>query len=131
LRDYKRLKVWPKAHSLALDVYRATEPFPRSERFGLTSQIRRAAVSVSSNIAEGCGRRTEADFARFLDQAAGSTHELSAQLLPAKDLGYLDLADFARLAAQADEVGRMLNSLLDRIRVGPTLPRVPRPEANG
>jgi four helix bundle protein len=116
LRDYKRLKVWPKAHSLALGVYRATDSFPRSERFGLTSQIRRAAVSISSNIAEGCGRRTQADLARFLDQAAGSTQELSAQLLLAKDLGYLDVGEFARLSSETDEVGRMLNALLERIR---------------
>ena len=75
MRDYRKLKVWEKAHQFVLEVYRATSAFPREERFGLTREVRRSATSVPSNIAEGCGRESEREFARFLSIAAGSASE--------------------------------------------------------
>ena len=85
MKDFKELRVWQKAHSLALEVYQATRSFPRDEIYGLTSQIRRAAVSVGANIAEGCGRRSDGEFARFLQIARGSASELEYHLLFARD----------------------------------------------
>ncbi len=76
MRDFRKLQVWQKSHQLALDIYRLTIDFPKSEQFGLTRQMRRAAVSIPANIAEGCGRETEREFQRFLHIAAGSANEL-------------------------------------------------------
>jgi four helix bundle protein len=88
VKDFRKQKVWQKAHDLALEVYRVTEAFPKTELFGLTSQIRRAGVSIPANIAEGCGRDTDADFSRFLQIAMGSASELEYHLLLAHDLGF-------------------------------------------
>lgn len=112
MRDFHELKVWQKAHRFALDLYRDTQGFPAEERFGLTTQLRRAAVSVASNIAEGCGREGERDFARFLSIAGGSASEVEYQLLLARDLGYLPDEVHRRLDAQINEVKRMLNSFI-------------------
>ena len=90
MRNFHELKVWGKAHRLVLSVYQATRHFPAEERFGLTLQLRRAAASAPSNIAEGCGREGERELARFLSIAAGSLSEVEYQLLLAHDLGYLD-----------------------------------------
>jgi four helix bundle protein len=114
--DYRRLKVWEKAHETVLRVYAASTRFPSVERFGLTAQIRRAAVSVPSNIAEGSGRRGDGDFRRFVAFALGSSHELEYQLLLARELGYLKDADHAELSGRVVEVGRMLSALLARLR---------------
>lgn len=114
MRDFKELKVWQKAHRCALDIYRHTRTFPTEERFGLTSQLCRAAVSVPSNIAEGCGRSSERDFCRFLSMAAGSASEVEYQLLLARDLGYLDNEVYGSLEQQICEVKRMLNSFIMR-----------------
>jgi four helix bundle protein len=112
LRNFKRLKVWTRAHDLTLDVYRATAAMPRTEQYGLTSQMRRAAMSITSNIAEGCGRSTDADFARFLHLAAGSANELESQLLLARELGYLDRDNADRLSQGRREVKKMLTALI-------------------
>lgn len=112
MQDFRNLKVWQKAHALTLAVYKATQRFPRDELFALTQQLRRAAVSVPSNIAEGCGRSSNADFARFLWMANGSAKEVDYQLLLAKDLGYLDESTSAELVILLDEVKRMLASLI-------------------
>jgi four helix bundle protein len=112
MRDFRGLKVWQKAHRFALDLYRDTQGFPAEERFGLTAQLRRAAVSVASNIAEGCGREGERDFARFLSIAGGSASEVEYQLLLARDLGYLPDELHRPLDAQINEVKRMLNSFI-------------------
>lgn len=112
MRDFRELKVWHKAHQAALEIYRHTRGFPDDERFALTVQLRRAAVSMTSNIAEGCGRHSERDFARFLSIAAGSASEAEYQLLLAKDLGYLPADIHRELDAQVNEVKRMLNALL-------------------
>ena len=89
MRDFRQIKVWEKAHRLTLDVYRATAVFPREELYGLTSQIRRATVSIAANIAEGSGKNTRPDFARYLQIAIGSASEAEYHLLLSRDLGYL------------------------------------------
>jgi four helix bundle protein len=115
-RSYRELVVWQKAKTLAVAVYRATEKFPKHDLYGLTSQIRRAAVSVPSNIAEGQGRLRPAEFRHFLGQARGSLLELDTQISIARDLNYLDDADYATLDAQIYAVLGLLNRLLDSLR---------------
>jgi four helix bundle protein len=118
MRDYRELKVWRKAHQAALAVYRQTASFPAAEQYGLTSQLRRAVVSVGANIAEGCGRGSENELARFLTIAAGSASESEYLLLLAHDLGYLPDDAYSGLASQLDEVKRMLGALIRTIKVG-------------
>jgi four helix bundle protein len=116
LRDYRSLKVWAKAHRLNLDVYALTNAFPREEVYGLTSQMRRAASSIPTNLAEGCGRETVAELARFLYIAMGSVSELDCQLLMAKDLDYITLAEYEQTLTQLNEVRRMLIAYLSKIK---------------
>ena len=116
MQDFRRLKVWEKAHRLVLGVYEVTLCFPSDERFGLTSQIRRSAASVPTNIAEGCGRNGRPEFLRFLDIAMGSASETEYHLLLAKDLGYLDGPLYNSLAEQITEVKRMLGALIHKLR---------------
>ena len=111
MQDFRELKVWKQAHQLVLDVYRDTKSFPTDERYGLTSQLRRSVVSISSNIAEGTGRGTSKDFARFVDLALGSTNETECQLLLARDLGFVGSDTVDQLLAQLEEVRRMATSL--------------------
>ena len=108
--NYRKLKSWTKAHQLAIAVYRTTEGFPETERFGLTNQMRRAAVSVASNIAEGVGRNRNAETARFVRIALGSCTELECQLLLSRDLGYASPEVVAHLSRQTGEVRAMLAS---------------------
>jgi four helix bundle protein len=115
VRSYEDLVVWRKAMGLVIEVYRATSRFPREEMYGLTSQLRRSAVSVPSNIAEGQGRATKGEFVQFLAHARGSLYELKTQVLIAKELGYLSPECESPLTSQADEVGRMLNGLLSSL----------------
>lgn len=114
--SYRELLVWQKAKSLAVHVYNATESFPRSEIYGLTSQARRAAVSVVSNIAEGQGRLTSNEFLHFLGIARGSLHELEAQLTIALDLDYLELTVHDRVAQELYQVVGLLNRPIEAIR---------------
>ena len=116
LKDFRKQKVWMKAHDLALEVYRITEAFPKTELFGLTSQIRRACVSIPANIAEGCGRDTDADFARFLQIAMGSASELEYHLLLAHDLGFLTDSVYERLQTKTSEVKQMLTSFIKKLK---------------
>jgi len=116
MRDFRELQVWQKAHRFALDVYQHSRGFPAEERFGLTAQLRRAAVSTASNIAEGCGRDGEAEFARFLSIAAGSASEAEYQILLARDLSYVPAEAHRQLDAQVNEVKRMLNSFIQKLR---------------
>jgi four helix bundle protein len=116
VHDFKDLKVWAKAHELALGVYRTTREFPREELFGLTSQIRRAACSVGANIAEGCGRRSDAELTRFLHIARGSAVELENHLLLARDLDYLPGNKCDEFVKRVDEVQRMLTAFIQQVQ---------------
>lgn len=120
MQDFRNLLVWQKAHALILEVYRLTHTFPREELFGLTSQMRRCGVSVPSNIAEGCGRGSDPDFARFLVIAMGSASELEYQLLLARDLGYVETTMHQTLQNSVVEVKRMLASLIHRVQGSPS-----------
>jgi len=117
MKDFRQLKVWEKAHHLALEVYKASASFPREELYGLTSQLRRASVSIPTNIAEGCGRNTDADFARFLQIAMGAASETEYELILAYDLQFLPKNRFEELQREAEEVKKMLASFLKTLRV--------------
>ena len=116
MQDFRNLKVWDKAHTLTLDVYKTSKSFPREEMYGLTSQIRRASVSIGANIAEGACRRGDVDFARFLQIAAGSASEVEYHLLLSRDLELLQIAGFQRLTDEVLEVKRMLAALMQKLR---------------
>ena len=116
MQNFRDLKVWSKAHTLALAVYKGTEEFPTAERYGLTSQMRRAAISIPTNIAEGCVRSSDADFGRFLHVAMGSASELEYLVLLARDLRILPSANHEELTAAVEEVKRMLASLIARLK---------------
>ncbi len=109
--NFEKLDVWQKSIELADTIYTITRAFPTEERFGLTNQLRRAAVSVSSNIAEGSSRRSKIDFARFIEISTGSVFELASQVFIAKRQGFLTEKNFERIYADAQEVGRMLSGL--------------------
>src|ERR1700684_638865 len=94
MKDFRSLRVWEKSHKLTLDIYRVTTSFPREETYGLTSQMRRSSASIGANIAEGCGKRGNNEFRRFLQIASGSASELDYHLLLARDLGFLPDNDF-------------------------------------
>ena len=113
--DYRQLVVWKRAHGFALKVYQSTRCFPDSERFGLTSQLRRAAISIVSNIAEGSGRRADRDHTRFLNIARGSVFEVECQLLLSRDVGYLKGDAWESLDAECREIGSMLNGLIQAL----------------
>ena len=108
---YQDLIAWRKATQLALDIYRSTQKFPKDELYGLTCQMRRAAVSVASNIAEGKGRYSRKEFAQFLYRARGSLLELETQVFIAKELAYLDPTVARGLHDKSTELGRILNGL--------------------
>ena len=116
MKDFRQLQVWQKAHSIVLEIYQVTADFPKEERFGLISQIRRASVSVPSNIAEGCGRGGDAELARFLQIAMGSDSEIEYQLLLSNDLRYMKVMDYERLAGMVIEVKKMLASFINRLK---------------
>ena len=115
MKDFRQLKVWQRAHQLVLELYPITASFPRSEAYGLTSQIRRAAVSIPSNLAEGCGRNGDAELARFCHIACGSASELEYQLLLARDLKLIRPDDYEKLALQATEIKRMLTVFVQKL----------------
>lgn len=116
MKDFRDLKVWEKAHELAVRVYRDTASFPKEETYGLMSQIRRAAASVPANIAEGCGRGGDGEFSRFVQIAMGSASELEYHILLAKDLRFLDVSRFHSLEQNVTEVKKMLSSLVRKLK---------------
>jgi four helix bundle protein len=115
MRDFKTLEVWKKSHLLTLEIYRASAQFPASEMYGLTSQIRRAAASIPANIAEGCGRETDAELRRFLHIAGGSTNELEYHILLALDLDYISAEIHSAINASITEIRRMLTGFVKRL----------------
>jgi len=116
MQNFRDLKVWSKAHAVALKIYAATELFPATERYSLTSQMRRAAVSIPANIAEGCVRASDPDFARFLQMALGSASELEYLLLLARDLKLLPDTEYDDFLPDIEEVKRMLTALITRLK---------------
>ena len=115
MKNFRDLQVWDKAHKLTLEAYKITQAFPREELYGLTSQIRRSNASIGANIAEGCGRRGNGDFHRFLQNAMGSASELEYHILLAHDLGILPQPKFKDLNTNIVEVKRMLSALIRKV----------------
>lgn len=115
MKDFRQLKVWQKAHELVLALYQVTARFPRAENYGLTAQIRRAAASIPSNLAEGCGRGGDAELARFCCIARGSASELEYQILLSRDLKLIQLIDYEKLEPQITEIKRMLTVFLKKL----------------
>jgi four helix bundle protein len=112
VRDHRKLRAFELADQLALEVYQTTKTFPKEEMFGITSQLRRAAVSIPSNIVEGCARNSNADFLRFLDIAFGSGRELEYQLSLATRLGYVNQSESQRLDSIVNELMKVLSGLI-------------------
>jgi four helix bundle protein len=115
MKNFRHLQVWAKSHCLALSSYQATSTFPKQETYGPTSQIRRCAVSIAANIAEGCGKRSNGEFERFLNIAAGSASELEYHFLLARDLGFIAQAAYHQLSSDVVEVKRMLAALIRKV----------------
>jgi four helix bundle protein len=116
VKDYRQLEVWQRSHQLALDIYAASKSFPKEEVFGLTSQLRRAAVSVPANLAEGCGRDSDAELKRFVTIAHGSASETEYHLLLAANLGFLSQTAHAPLADEVGQLKRMLGALARKLK---------------
>jgi four helix bundle protein len=116
MKDFRRLKVGEKGHALTLAIYKATARFPRDELYGLTSKIRRSCSSIPANIAQGCGRDSDADLARFLQMATASASELEYHLLLAHDLELLETSQNGDLTRKATEVKRMLTSFIQKLK---------------
>lgn len=115
MKDFRDLRVWGKSHKLTLEIYIATAKFPRHELYGLTSQIRRSSASIGANIAEGCGKRGNNEFQRYLQIASGSASELDYHLLLSRDLGFMPATDYVGLSRDLAEVRKMLTSLLLKV----------------
>jgi four helix bundle protein len=118
MKDFRKLLVWQKSHQLAVDIYKITTSFPKNETYGLTGQIGRAGGSIPANIAEGCGRGSDSDLARFLQIAMGSASELEYHLLLARDIGYLDEDKYNQSTNEVIEVKRMLAAFIKKLRAG-------------
>ena len=116
MQNFKDLKVWERAHQLTLSIYKASSNFPKEEIYSLTNQLRRAASSIPANIAEGCGKNTQADLANFLNISLGSANETEYFLILSKDLDYLTEQQFTILSNSINEVKAMLISLIGRVR---------------
>lgn len=115
MEDFKDLKVWVKAHELTLGIYKRTRSFPKEELFGLTSQMRRASISVEANIAEGCGRRSDGEMKRFLQIARGSASEVECHLILSRDLDLLTVTEFSDLETKTLEIQRMLAAFVQHL----------------
>lgn len=125
MKDFRRLDVWHLSIRLATRIYEVSAEFPAAEKYGLTSQIRRAAISISSNVAEGSGRVSQPDLARFLGYARGSSSEIESQLRVAHQLGFLTEERLNPLLRDVQQVQRMLSSLIRKIRVDASSPHSP------
>jgi len=112
--NFRNVEAWKRAVELSKVIYGTTKGFPVDEKYGLTSQIRRAVVSISSNIAEGCGRRTSRDFVGFMYNAIGSLKEVESELFVAEKLGYVEMGDVENLVGELEEIGRMISGMIKR-----------------
>ena len=117
MRNYRDLQTWNKAHNLPLELYKLSRQFPKEEIYGLTSQLRRAASSIGANLAEGCGRQSNPEFARFVRISMGSASELDYHLLLSRDLGFLENTAYDRVSKGLTEVRKMLASLLSTVEI--------------
>jgi len=115
MKNYRNLNIWQRSHKLTLQVYYYSAEFPKHEIYGLTSQLRRSAVSIPSNIAEGCGRNSDLELARFLVISLGSASELSYQLLLAHDPGYISKGNYDEIDSELIEIMKMLNSFVQKL----------------
>ncbi|HOW08712.1 MAG TPA: four helix bundle protein [Bacteroidales bacterium] len=115
MKDFRTLNVWQKSHSLTLRIYLKTEDFPKEESYGITSQLRRAVASIPTNIAEGCGRGSDKDFAKFVQISIGSASESEYLILLSKELGYLNNEDYDDVNEKICEIKRMLASLIKNL----------------
>ena len=126
--DFKTLRVWEAFHEIALDIYQITRKFPAEELYGLISQMRKSATSAPTNIAEGCGRNTDPDLAKFLTIAMGSASELEYQLLLSRDLKYMDQDEYKTIIEKLITTKKMLNTFLQNVRARiPTKRRYSKP----
>ena len=116
MKDFRTLKVWEKAHALTLAMYRSTADFPKQEMYALTSQIQRAAVSIPANIAEGCGKDSDAELKRYFLISMGSASELEYLLILANDLGYLPKNTFQSMTNDLVEIRKMLNAFIQKLK---------------
>jgi len=116
MQNYQDLKVWQKSHQFVLSVYQLTNDFPKNEIFGLTYQMRRATVSISANLAEGCGKNSTLDIANYFQISLGSLHETEYYLLLSKDLHYISIEIFEKRNSEIREIKAMLISLIKRVR---------------
>jgi four helix bundle protein len=116
MRDFRQIGTWHKAHELVLSIYKTTRDFPKEELYGLTSQMRRAAASIPANIAEGCGKDSDMELARYMQISMGSASELEYHLLLAKDLNFIDTSTYNYLNTATIEVKKMLASFIKRVR---------------
>jgi four helix bundle protein len=118
MKDFRYLKVWERGHKLTLEIYRMTSGFPREERYGLTSQIRRSCASIPTNISEGCGRSRDTELARFIEIAIGSASELEYEylLLLSRDIELINETDFTWLITEAIEVKKMLIAFFQKLK---------------
>ena len=116
MKDFKKQEIWRRSHQLTLEIYRATQQFPKEEIYGLTSQIRRAMSSIPTNIAEGCGRRTNAELANFLNIASGSASEIEYEILLAKEIGYITQEQYEVWTKEIEEVRSMLAAYMHKLK---------------
>lgn len=115
MKNFKELRIWQRSHQLVLDIYLITKSFPKEEVYGLTSQIRRSCASIPTNIAEGCGRNSDAELKRFLTIAMGSASELEYQLILSNDLGYIQTDNYEKLNNELIEIRKMLNTFIQKL----------------
>ncbi|MGY6562480.1 MAG: four helix bundle protein [Luteibaculaceae bacterium] len=113
--NFKNLEVWKNSRALVKEIYLVTKEFPDAEKFGLTNQLRRAAISISANIAEGSGRNTDKDFRHFLTMSLGSTHEVECLLILSNDLNFLNAEDFENLEGKTIQIQKQLNSFIKKL----------------
>ncbi|EDM44988.1 hypothetical protein SCB49_02669 [unidentified eubacterium SCB49] len=117
MRDFRKYTIWELSHQLTLDVYNISNSYPKSEIYGITSQLRRASSSIPTNIAEGCGRDSDKEFNRFLTIAIGSANETEYLIILSKDLNYIDETNFDNLLTQVNVIKRKIHSLKQKLNI--------------